>query len=324
MTQQPAQAVSYSRILIIKLSALGDFVQASGAIEAIAKTHWDADLTLLTTPPFEDLARSMGFFNDIWTDGRPRWTDVAAVTRLVRRMDRARFELVYDLQSNDRTNRYFQLLRPDPPQWCGAAWGASFRHPQTMRQNRHIQDVLAEQLALMGINEVPRPSLAWLNSDVSPFGLPRNYALLAPGGAAHRPAKRWPASCYASLAKALAIAGITPVILGHGSDETALAGMIRLTEPGAVNLVGRTSYADVASLARGARIAVGNDTGPMQIAAAAGVPSLILFSAESDPALSAPRAAREDQRVETLRVKDLKELNVAQVAERLRGFGLPI
>ncbi len=322
MTDPEVPAAATPRILVIKLSALGDFVQASGAMEAIAKTHWDADLTLLTTPPFEGMGRAMGFFREIWTDGRPAWSDLAGVLRLTRRIDRARFERVYDLQSNPRTNRYFQLLRPHPPQWCGAAWGAALRHPQAARQHRHIQEVLAEQLALAGITDLPAPGLSWLHGDVEPFALTAPYALLAPGGAAHRPGKRWPAAAFGALARALAAQGATPVVLGHGGEESAIAGLIRLVEPRTVSLVGRTSFADIASRARGARLAIGNDTGPMQVAAAAGAPALVLFSAESDPALSAPRASRPGQVVETLRVDDLQTLEIDTVLERLRGLGL--
>ncbi|HEY3695883.1 glycosyltransferase family 9 protein [Phenylobacterium sp.] len=314
-----------TRILIIKLSALGDFIQASGAMEAIARAHPDARLTLLTTPPFEALARAAGWFEEIWTDGRPAWRDLPAVARLIGRLRRAGFERVYDLQGQSRTDRYFQLLRPEPPAWCGTAWGAAFRHPQRLRQQRHIQDVLAEQLALAGVHDIPRPHLAWLQGDAARFELPARYALIAPGGAPHRPQKRWPAPAFGEIARRLAATGTAPVLLGRGAEEEALARAIQTVEPAAVSLVGRTGFADIASLARGAQLALGNDTGPMQVAAAAGAPSLVLFSADSDPAMSAPRPSRDGQVVETLQVRDLQALPPAAIVERLRaalGFGL--
>lgn len=315
--------MSEARILVIKLSALGDFIQASGAMEAIARTHPGASITLLTTPPFEAMGRATGFFGEIWTDGRPAWRDLAEIGRLIGRLRRARFDRVYDLQGQSRTDRYFQLLRPNPPPWCGTAAGAAFRHPQRLRQDRHIQDVLADQLALAGVTDIPRPHLAWLSGDGGRFALRRPYALLAPGGAAHRPGKRWPAEAFGELARWLAAAGLLPVALGHGSEEAALAEVIRAAEPSTVDLVGRTSFGDIADLARGAALAVGNDTGPMQVAAAAGAPSLVLFSADSDPTMSAPRAGREGQRVETLQVERLSDLTPATVVGRLRSdFGL--
>jgi ADP-heptose:LPS heptosyltransferase len=310
--------VSAPRILVIKLSALGDFIQASGAMEAIARKHAGARLTLLTTPPYEALARASGFFEEIWTDGRRPWTDVAAILRLIGRIRRAGFARVYDLQGADRTDRYFQLLRPNPPQWCGTARGAAFRHPQPVRQKRHIQDVLAEQLALAGVTDIPRPHLSWLTGDVDRFGLAGPIALLIPGGAPHRPQKRWPAAAYGDLAVRLAASGLTPVVLGHGPEEEALAAVIQAAAPSAVSLVGRTGFGDIAGLARRARLVVGNDTGPMHVAASAGAPALILFSSDSDPAMSAPRPSREGQVVETLRTNDLKDLSEATVVAALR------
>ena len=317
--------MSAPRILVIKLSALGDFIQASGAMEAIARKHADARLTLLTTPPYEALARASGLFDEIWTDGRRPWTDVPAILRLIGRIRRAGFKRVYDLQGADRTDRYFRLLGPRPPQWCGTARGAAFRHPQPLRQQRHIQDVLAEQLALAGVHDIPRPHLSWLTGDADRFGLAAPFALLIPGGAPHRPQKRWPAAAFGELARRLAAAGAKPVVLGHGAEEAALAAAIQAAEPSAVSLVGQTSFGDIASLARKARLVVGNDTGPMHVAASAGAPALILFSSDSDPAMSAPRPSRDGQVVETLRLADLKDLSVAAVAERLSDvFALPL
>jgi ADP-heptose:LPS heptosyltransferase len=62
--------------------------------------------------------------------------------------------------------------------------------------------------------------------------------------------------------------------------------------------------------------AVGNDTGPMHLLAAAGAPATVLFSAESDPVLSAPRGAN----VTVLQRADLAALDVAEVAATL-AFG---
>jgi ADP-heptose:LPS heptosyltransferase len=71
---------------------------------------------------------------------------------------------------------------------------------------------------------------------------------------------------------------------------------------------------DIADLARGAAVTIGNDTGPTHLAVAAGSPAVVLFSNESDPALNAPRAIRPDQPVLTLRAPDLADLGVDRVA----------
>ena len=60
------------RILVIKLAALGDVVLAFSAMKRIRIAHPDAEITLLTTPPYAGLAEASGLFDHVQTDGRPR------------------------------------------------------------------------------------------------------------------------------------------------------------------------------------------------------------------------------------------------------------
>ena len=70
------------KILVIKLSAFGDFILALGPMAAIRRHHADAQITLLTTAPFVSLARESGYFDDICVDLRPGLTDVRGWSRL--------------------------------------------------------------------------------------------------------------------------------------------------------------------------------------------------------------------------------------------------
>ena len=87
---------------------------------------------------------------------------------------------------------------------------------------------------------------------------------------------------------------------------------IRALHPPAIDLTGRTSLRQLASVAAGAALAVGNDTGPLHLAAATGIPCIALFSAESDPALTRPRG-----QVTILSAPRLADLPVQRVAEAL-------
>jgi ADP-heptose:LPS heptosyltransferase len=138
-------------------------------------------------------------------------------------------------------------------------------------------------LARAGITQGPPSSLAWLAAKVALPPAP--YALLVPGGAPHRPAKRWPH--YAALAKVLAERGTLPVLIGAAAERETLAAIA--AEAPCENLCSKTSLDQLGPLARGAALAVGNDTGPMHIIAACGARSVVLFSDASDPSLCAPR-----------------------------------
>jgi ADP-heptose:LPS heptosyltransferase len=179
----------------------------------------------------------------------------------------------------------------------------------------HTLDRQAEQLGMAGIAVTPPPDASWLTADIGRFGLRPPFALLAPGGSADRPAKRWPVERYAALARGLAARGITPVVLGTAPERPLAAAIVAAT-PGTRDLTSQTSLGEIAALARAAVVAVGNDSGPMHLIAVAGAPAVVLFSAESDPALCAPRAPA----VRVLRRLALADLPAAEVEATLRSI----
>ncbi len=301
-----------TRILVIKLGALGDFVLALGPFAAIRKAHPDAHITLLTTAPFAAFGKATGLFDEVWTDDRPRWWNIGGVLSLRRKLRNGDFSRVYDLQTSDRSGWYFRLFPANAkPEWSGIAAGCSHPHANPDRDRMHTVERQAEQLAMAGIAETPLPDLSWADGDLSRFELPDRFALLIPGGAPHRPLKRWPAESFIALGAEIARRGAVPVVAG-GTAEADLASHIA-EACGGISLAGRTKFADIAALARKAAGAVGNDTGPMHILAAAGCPSVVLFSGDSDPALTAPRGAS----VTVLRRQNLADLGVAEVADAL-------
>lgn len=165
------------RILVIKLSALGDFLLAMGAFQAIRAHHDTARITLLTTKAYAGMARASGCFDDVWIDDRPslfhpgRWLGLAA------RLWKGHFERVYDLQRSQRTGWYFHLFGPRKPEWIGIVAGCSHRY-RDPPEPTHIADRLAGMLALAGIDRTPPPDLSFLTADTAHFALQRPYALL--------------------------------------------------------------------------------------------------------------------------------------------------
>ncbi len=302
-----------SRILVVKLGALGDFVQAMGPFAAIRRHHRDAHVTLLTGAAFADFAAASPYFDAVWVDDRPRLWDVGGWLRLRRKLIDGAFDRVYDLQTSDRSGAYFRLLGPGRrPEWSGIALGCSHPHANPGRDLMHTAERQAEQLQMAGIATVSAPDLSWVGADISRFRLSQPYVLLVPGGSVHRPEKRWPATHFAGLGATLAASGQQPVLLGTATEKSMIKAILRNCPTG-LDLAGETSLADIANLARGAKAAIGNDTGPMHLIAAAGCRALVLFSSASDPALCAPRGAD----VTVLRRERLADLPPAEVWEWL-------
>jgi ADP-heptose:LPS heptosyltransferase len=243
--------------------------------------------------------------------------------------------MVYDLQTSGRTTTLYNLLAPRPPLWSGVAPGCSHPHANPDRADMHTLGRQAEQLAAAGVGPeggypggfAPLPDISWVRAALrdpprlqpSYFGIRGQYGLIIPGASPHRPEKRWPAANFADLARRIAARGITPVVLGASAEKDIAQGIAN-AEPLVKNLVSRTDLFQIAALAERASFAVGNDTGPMHIAAAAGAPCVALFGADSDPEKVCPRGPGG---VTALRAQVLADLAVEQVDQQVRACTLP-
>lgn len=313
------------RVLVIKLSALGDVVLSMAPLARIRQAHPEAEITVLTTPPYAAFFLASPYVDKVDDGGRPK--GLSAFLGLVGRLRAARYDRVYDLQTSGRSSLLHAFLWPRRPEWSGIAKGASHPHANPDRDFMHALEAKADQLKDAGIwpdaptapGAAPPPDLSWILEDDRPdrrpehFGLSEPYALLVPGGSPHRPGKRWPVEDYAALAALLRAQGLDVAVIGGPPEKELAAAM-----PFAKDLTGRTDFLQIAALGARAALVVGNDTGPTHILAAAGAPTLTLFSSDSDPKLSAPRG----RRVEVLRKERLADLSLAEVvaaAESLQG-----
>lgn len=307
-------------ILVIKLGALGDFVQALGPMAAIRAQHTKERIILLTTRPYVAFAEASGYVDQVWLDTRPRFFELNKWIGLRRVLRNARFQRIYDLQTSDRSSFYYHLFFPKkPPPWSGIARGCAHLHDNPNRNTMHTVERQREQLAIAGVrmsgyDDIAGMDLSWATADISSFDLPNSFALLVPGGAAHRPAKRWPETHYAKLAEHFQDQGVTPVLVG-GEEEKSLLDRIAKEVSSSVNLAGRTDLLQLAELGRGAQFAVGNDTGPMHLIAAVGCKAVVLYSHDSDPALCGQRG----RNVQILRRPSLAELEIDEVITTLSG-----
>lgn len=277
-------------ILIIKHGALGDIVLASGHIKAIRAHHPDAHIICLTGKAYVKLLSSCPFIDEVWQDDKPKLWNLSRWWRLRRLLRSRTFMRVYDLQTSSRSTLYWWFLHCPRPEWSGIGRFVSHAQKGQARHGMHTTERLNEQLRIAGIDTDGKPDITWLFASTDSFHLPKRFALIVPGGAPHRPEKRWPAVHYSALCHRLLIHGITPVLIGTDAERTVIQ-EIAATAPDVIDLCGQTSIAQLASLARNALWAVGNDTGPMHVIGAADCPSAVLFSHASSPAKSAPNGA---------------------------------
>jgi ADP-heptose:LPS heptosyltransferase len=297
------------RILIIKLGALGDFVYSIGPMQAIKKNHPDSELTLMTRPAFEQLGQRTNIFDEILIDEEPKKWQLLKMINLRNILRSKDFTRIYDLQTSDRTGFYYKMLGPGlRPEWSGIVKGCSHYHHYKRPTLIHTQVRQRAQLRIAGIETVPEPDLSFMNECLKNFDLPKNYALIIPGSSAKMKIKRWPAKSYAELSTVLAQRNITPILIGTNEDMDAINIITRMC-PRALNLVGKTSIFQIASLGRSAQFCIGNDTGPMHIIALTKCPTTAIFSTASFPEKAAPKG----KHIKLLIREKLEDLSLEEV-----------
>jgi len=299
-------------ILLIKHGALGDLIQATAAFKAVRQAHPEAHLIGLTRAAFASVLKDWPWLDEVWTDPVPKPWQPRTIWQFRRQLRAAGITRVYDLQCSERTHWLYRLWPRPKPAWVGAVPQASHSIPEMHAKTRHTLDRQQAMMHRLDLRPMPSPSLPYPPADLSRFDLPAEFALLVPGAAPTRPAKRWPVSYYAEVARVLDHHGVQPVVVG-GKGEHSLGQMIESKVPGARNLTGHTTLAELQSLAAHARMVVGNDTGPMHLAAVAGASCIVLFSYDSDPELCAPRG----ENVRILRRHPLSALPPAEVIAKL-------
>ena len=104
-------------------------------------------------------------------------------------------------------------------------------------------------------------------------------------------AKRWPAGRYAALADRLVDSiGAQVVVVGHPEDAPVARQLHMAMQHAVLDLVGQTSFGQLAAVIERSDLYIGNDAGATHLAAAVGTPVIAIFG-PTNPAVYGPRAA---------------------------------
>lgn len=264
------------RILIIKVGALGDVVLCTPQIARILEQH--AEVWLLTSPAFAPLFA-----------GHPRLKVVTfprhgtrAMWSTLRWLRNQKFSTVYDLQGSDRS-RALTLLSGAPKRVGIAPRWLYTHNPSNDDVREHVFSRLNRLIETAGLPAAePRPQL-WpastermqVQQRLASAGLAEQViAVLHAGSSLRWPSKRWEPEHFIELARGIETAGVCVIWVG-GADEVELNR--RLAAQVGSDLTGAFSIPGLAELARLARFAVVNDSGPMHLLSAAGIPVYAFF-----------------------------------------------
>lgn len=278
------------RVLVIRTGALGDMLLASKAFASLRVAFPHARLACLTSPSYADLAGRMPWFDAVIAVPKAsswQWDRWLALRHAVRAFAPTH---VFDFQSKPRQAVLHALLGGP---FCSAAWSgaspfATHPRPWPPRTGIHVTDFWDDQCRAAGIAPLlDWPSMEWIVGDIPPplARLPERPLIVIPGCSPNHTYKRWP--FFAALTRRAIAEGWPVVAVGAESERDVLDSLA--AEVPLFNACGMTP--DIPSLAavlRRARLVVGNDTGPMHLAALLDLPTCALLSGHTRAAWSHP------------------------------------
>lgn len=292
-----------ARVLLIRLRRLGDMVVSTPLYTALKRWRPDLLLTVLAESPNDEVLRNNPDLEEIITIPTSQKSALGmfgARWKVLERIRGARFDCCINLHEGPTSA------------WLTALSGARYRAGMATFRNRFTCNVIVEKpqrppggrrlhavehhissLHSLGLPQGPIPSLRLVpDPGARPLALRklrdagldigREYTVIQP--ASKFPGKEWPVERFAAIADGIQTGhGLQVAILAGPGEEGKARQMAAQCRPSPLIIQG-LSVAELVWAIHGARLFVGNDSGPMHIAAALNVPIVVLFGSSESQA----------------------------------------
>ncbi len=293
------------KLLIVKLNAIGDVLFATPLVEACRQVWPDAQIDWLLGRHSEPILRGHPSLHQrIFYEGPWGGTGLASLLyyrHIMLTLRANRYDVVFCLHRNFAAQLLCAGTRA--PLRVGFQLGLSRR---TMTHQVYFDDRIHETERYLNLlralgHDVGNPGMRiGLTNEsqvlaellLQEVGPRRPLLGLLPGGGRNPGTvmliKRWPAERYGELARRLIGATKGTLLVMGSPDEQELCDEVTAAAgEGAYSLCGRTDLTMLAAILARCQVVVANDSGPLHIAAALGVPTVALFG-PTDPRLVSP------------------------------------
>ncbi len=305
-----------SNILIIKHGALGDLIQSNGAMKDIKEHYPNRKVFLLTSKAYSLFMSECPYIDGVLVDKRlPRW-NLLFLYKLKNLLSKYNFGKVFDLQNSNRTNFYKKFILSK------AEWSSSLNTLEEGQSKKDfdtypVLDRMELQLKKSNIKTkfVKNIDLSWVNDDLKPFVSKftnRDYILIFPFCSKKHLQKKWP--YYKNLITSLrrTYKNNYSIFVAPGPNEIEEAKSLN------INLILKDGKPiDIKMLIlliKKAKYIVSNDTGPAHIASHLNKKGLALFGSHT----TAEKVSIENENFKTITVKNLNDLNVETVMNKIK------
>ena len=305
-----------SNVLIIKHGSLGDLIQANGAIKDIKDYYGNRKVILLTSKPYSIFMSECPYIDGVIIDKRlPRW-NLFFLYNLKKLLNKYNFTKVFDLQNSSRSRFYKRFILNK------ADWSSSISTLEAGQTKKDFDEypVLDRMELQLKKSNIPTKyikdiDLSWADVNISSLikqHTNRDYILIFPFCSAKHQNKKWPYYKHLISSIRREYKNNYSVLIAPGPNELKEAENLNANivlsngEPLNIKML--------ISLIKNAKFIVANDTGPAHIASHLNKKGLVLFGSHT----SAKKVSIENKNFKAVSVKDLSNLKVDEVLEKIK------
>ena len=313
------------RILFVRTDRLGETLLNLPAVAALRAALPDASVTLLVHPDLHPLLDGLPGVERVLADAAPEpvawWV---SAWRLGRRLRAGRFDLA--IVSNPKKELHLAVWLAGIRIRVGydRKWGWLLSHRIPDRKALGERHEVEYNLDLLRVLGLPTQAPAWSfpqfsreQADVRALlarqGLQPSEPFIVVHPWSSNPAKEWPDERYRALIHRLAEELRIRVVVVGGAQAQDRVQAVLPARGRAVEVVGQLTLRQLAALLQDARLLISNDSGPVHLAAAVGIRTVVLFGGMSEA--TGPRRWGPWGAGHTVIHRPLTEISVEEVLE---------
>ena len=287
MTEKP------KKILIVKLSAIGDVIHALPVSHALKETFPDSKITWIVEPPAYDILKMNPCIDKIILFNKKEFRTLSGFAKkfipFKNQIQEEEYDIVLDLQGLFKSAAIAYFAKSDTKLGICDMREMSNRvsRPVIGKHSKgHIVERYLDTVRAVGCKveevvfpiEIPETEAKKAKMIMERAGAKEGvpYVVFAIG--ANWPNKRWSVDNFALVSDWLYEMKVVPVIIGNGVvDEQRAKDIEAMIEIPPINLVNKTNWAQLAYIIKNARLVVGGDTGAVHLSAALNTRTIMLM-----------------------------------------------
>lgn len=270
------------KVLIIRMSSIGDVLLTTPVIKAFKDKYPDAQIDFLVLEQFKDAITGFKYIDKVILFNKKENDGLSSIIKFAKTLKKNNYDFVFDLHGKFRSRIICATLGVKTYRYRKRAWWKSILVKTGMTRYQVDDTIVKNYFGAFKKFDIKYQGedLEFYYGDNSKFLEYKNLPMLAPG--ASKETKKWTTEGFGRLAKLIYEKhGVKSVLIGGKVDIEKCNEIDRLSGGVCVNLAGKLTLKESGAVLSLGKFLVTNDSGPFHIARGVKCPTFVIFGPTS-------------------------------------------